>query len=556
MGRAVSGRSRMSGGLQDARKGRLNRRDLLRLAGAGAGYALTRRAAGPWDAAAAPSRDTLVAAFSFDIKTLDPARELENGTNNIDHATYDSLVTFEGEDVKTPRPSLATSWKVSPDGKTYTFTLRPNVRFASGNPLTSADVKWSLDRVRYIKSNAAFLLNGVDDVLAPDPGTVVIRLDAPHPAILPILSSPVLGVLDSKVVAQHGGDASPDAKVKDEAESYLNAHSAGSGPYVLESYTPNQEVVLTKNPTHWRGAPPISRVTVRNIQEPATEELLIKKGDVDIAWGIGPDEARSLRNAPGVTVRTSLALNLLYVMMNNNPQVGGPFSNPKVQQAIRYAIDYKGILDLAGPGAVQLAGVIPSNLPGALPSGEAVRTNLDRARQLLKEANAGDLKGTLSFSTGHIFYGVQFGIIAQKVQADLAKIGIALSLDGLPFSVALQKYRDAKDQLGIWAWAADYPDVSDYLVFVPGRTVGERAGWAPDSSPQAQDVVRLATQAETEIDDAKRVALYQRLNRLIAEVGPYVPLYQPVAPYAFRSDLRGVTLASTWFVDYTTVRRV
>jgi peptide/nickel transport system substrate-binding protein len=256
-----------------------------------------------------------------------------------------------------------------------------------------------------------------------------------------------------------------------------------------------------------------------------------------------------------VTVKTTPALNLLYIIMNNNPQVGGPFSNPKVQQAVRYAIDYAGILTLAGPGSVRLAGIIPTNLPGALPSGDAVKTDLDRARQLLKEANVGDVKGQLSFSTGRVFYGVQFGIVAEKVQADLAKVGIQLALDGLPSSVALQKYRDAKNQVGVWAWAADYPDVSDYLVFVPGRTVAKRAGWPVDAGPQAQELAQLASKAETEVDNGKRVALYQQVNRKIAEIGPYVPLFQPVAPYAYRSNLRGVTLASTWFVDYAAVRK-
>ena len=534
---------------------RITRRDLLRAAGAGAGYAIVRGSLGGSAVAVSPASDSLVAGFSFDIKTLDPGRQLENGSSNVGHATYDSLVTFDGEDLTTPKPSLATGWKISPDGKTYTFTLRRSVRFASGNPLTSADVKWSFDRVRYIKGNAAFLMDGVQDVVAPDPDTVVIQLDAPRPAILPILSSPVLGAVDSKVAMQNGGDASPDAKEKDKAEAYLNTHSAGSGPYMMESHTPNQEIVLVRNPTHWRGAPPISRVVIRNVQEPATEELLLKKGDLEIAWGIGPDEARSLRTAPGVTVKTTPALNLLYVIMNNNPQVGGPFSNPKVQQAVRYAIDYAGILALAGPGSVRLAGVIPTNLPGALPSGEAVKTDLDRARQLLKEANAGDLKGQLSFSTGRVFYGVEFGIVAEKVQQDLAKVGIQVALDGLPSSVALQKYRDAKNQLGVWAWAADYPDVSDYLVFVPGRTVAKRAGWPSDSSPQAQELSQLAAKAETEVDNAKRAALYRQVNRKIAEIGPYVPLFQPVAPYAFRSTLKGVTLASTWFVDYAAVRK-
>ena len=111
----------------------------------------------------------LVVGANFVVKSLDPARTVETTSNMVNHSVYDSLVTFDGEDLTTPKPSLATDWTVSPDGKTYTFRLRRNVRFASGNPLTSADVKWSLDRVRYVKSNPAFFLNSVEDILAPTP---------------------------------------------------------------------------------------------------------------------------------------------------------------------------------------------------------------------------------------------------------------------------------------------------------------------------------------------------------------------------------------------------
>jgi peptide/nickel transport system substrate-binding protein len=242
-------------------------------------------------------------------------------------------------------------------------------------------------------------------------------------------------------------------------------------------------------------------------------------------------------------------------MMNQNPQVGGPFANPKVVQAVRAAIDYQGMLALAGKGALRQAGIIPNNFPGALPAREAAKTDRERAKALLREANAGEVAGTLTFASDLVFYGVHSNLIAQKVQEDLATVGIKITLNGLPYSVAIQQYRDGKNQLGIWQWAADYPDVSDYLVFVPGRTVAKRTGWMPDAGPEAQQIAQLAKTTETEVDTAKRVALYQRLNRMIAQQGPWAPLFQPVVPYAFRSNVRGVTFASAWMVDYYTVSK-
>ena len=533
----------------------LTRRDLLRLAGGGLGVslahgspALLRQSVG-----LAAQETTIVVGTLINIKTLDPGRELENGTNNIDHVTYDTLVTFAGEDVSRPLPSLATSWKISSDGKMYTFTLRPNVKFASGNPFTAAEMKWSLDRQMNIKGNAAFLMSGVEEVLAPDPMTIVLRLSEPRPAILPILTDPALSAVDSKVVMANGGDAGPDAKEKDKAEAYLNAHSAGTGPFVLSSYVPEQEIVLVKNPTHWRGAPKIDRVVIRNIKEPADQELMIKRGDLSIATGIGPDQVRALQGVPGVTVKTSLALNVVNLVMNQNPEVGGPFSNPKIQQAVRYALDYTGLMKIAGPGAVRLAGVIPTNLPGALPSSQAVKTDRAKAVALLKDAGLGEVKGVLSFSSTTVFNGIGVSLIAQKVQADLGAVGIQLTLNDLPYGIAIQRYRDGKSQIGVWGWVADYPDVSDYLVFLPGRTVGKRAGWLDDSSPQVRDLLTLGHAAETEINDAKRIAMYQKLDGLLAAAGPYIPLFQPVTPYAYRSNLHGVTFTSEWLVDYSTV---
>src|SRR5262249_15706244 len=205
------------------------------------------------------------------------------------------------------KPWLATDGPVAPDAKTYMFRLRRNVRFPSGNPMTSADVKWSFDRVRYVKSNPAFYLSSVEDILTPDASTVVLKLKAANPALLPILSSSSLGVVDSKLVSQKGGDASPDAKDKDKAEPFLLAQSPATGAFVLERYVPDQEIVLAKNPNHWRGAPKIERIVIRNITEPAAQKLQLERGDLDIATGLDQDQMRALRNAPGVTSKLSPA---------------------------------------------------------------------------------------------------------------------------------------------------------------------------------------------------------------------------------------------------------
>ena len=528
-----------------------------RMAHAGVRLTLTflfAAAAALWPAADAAAQ-ALVVGANFVIKSLDPARTVETTSNMVNHSVYDSLVTFDGEDLTTPKPSLATDWTVSPDGKTYTFRLRRNVRFASGNPLTSADVKWSLDRVRYVKSNPAFFLNSVEDIQAPDPFTVVLKLKAPNPALLPILSSSSLGAVDSKLVSGKGGDASPEAKDKDKAEPFLIAQSAGTGAYVMERYVPDQEIVLVRNPNHWRGTAKVERIVIRNITEPAAQKLQLERGDLDIATGLDQDQMRALRTAAGVTAKASPAATTFYVLMNADPQIGGPFANPKVQQAVRYALDYDGILALAGPGAVRMAGVIPPVFPGAMDPKQGARTDRDRARAILKEANLGEVKGALSYASDSTIFGVQMNLLAQKIQADLAAVGITVSLNGLPRATALQLYREGKNQISAWSWAADYPDGQNFLVYAPGRTVGKRAGWLPEASAEARELAQIATDAETERDPSKSAGLYRKLDERIAQVGPYAPLFQPAVPYAFRSNVQGVTYSSVWGVDFWTVSK-
>ena len=530
----------------------MTRREVLRGAGAGMVLGLGGGGLATRGDAAAPDR-TLTVGTLLNIKTLDPGRTLENATNNVDHATYDTLVTFWGEDVKVIRPSLATSWSVSADGRTYTFTLRPNVKFASGNPFTAADVKWSLERQINLKGNGAFLTNGVDAVVALDPMTVAIHLDAPNPALLPILTDPALSPIDSKLVTAQGGDAGPDAVTKDKAEAWLNQHSAGTGPYVLDSYTPNQQLTMVRNPNYWNGSPKLDRIALRQIPVASDQAQMVQKGDLDIAMVLGPDQAKSLRNTPGVIVKSALALNVVDVMMNNNPQIGGPFSNQKVQQAVRYALDYDGILALAAPGSVRAAGILPTNLPGARPTKEVVKADPAHARALLQEANLADISGNYIFSSTLQSFGIDATLLAQKIQQDLSAVGIKLTLQDLPYAVQVQMYRDGKIPFGTGGWIADYSDVSDYLVFLPGGTVGKRVGWLPGQSKDAQDLVQMGQAAATAVDPAKRIALYQNIDRRITEVGPFVPLFQPAVPYAIRSNIRGVAYTTGWYIDWGSV---
>ena len=153
------------------------------------------------------SSPSLVVETSFVLKTLDPARMFEPTGLMIDHVLYDTLLTYKGSNVSTPVPDLASSYTASADAKTYTFTLRQGVKFANGDPVTAADVVFSLTRTKNINGNPSFLMAGIT-ATAPNPSTVVLTSATPNTAIPAILTNPALGIVDqSKVVAAGGSDA-------------------------------------------------------------------------------------------------------------------------------------------------------------------------------------------------------------------------------------------------------------------------------------------------------------------------------------------------------------
>src|SRR5438132_12593520 len=181
---------------------------------------------------AAANQNLIIAIDQSDVRTLDPAREFEFAAAFIDLNVYDTLITQKGpDDLTSYVPVLAKEWKISADGKEYTFTLRDDVKFASGNPLTADDVKFSLLRLKNIKGNPGWMMDPLKDVQVMDKSTVKTTLSDPFGDWLAVLAGPNSGIVDSKLVMQHGGSAAEGADQSDKAEEWLNQNSAGSGPF-------------------------------------------------------------------------------------------------------------------------------------------------------------------------------------------------------------------------------------------------------------------------------------------------------------------------------------
>jgi peptide/nickel transport system substrate-binding protein len=495
---------------------------------------------------------TLVIDRSFEIKTSDPQRAFEPTAAIVDRGVYDSLFTYKGSDLAHPVPLLVTKWSASNGAKTFVFHLRKGVHFADGTPLTSADVVFSFRRLINLKGNPSFLLAGVT-VSARGKYTVVLRSQTPYTALPSILANSSLGIVNSKLVRKHGGTDGPDADKTDKAEQWFNSAAsagAGSGPYLLKTYSTTSQITLVPNSHYWgKKKAAFKTVVIRNMIAP-TQLINIQRGKHEVAIDLSSDQAQTIKGNKRLNVRELPSTWVFWAFANNNPQISSITPNKHFQQAVRYALDYKSIVGVAGPGAIQAPGIIPSMFLGALPQKDAIKRNLAKARSELAASGVGNQHITLEYPSDLTINGVPFASLAQKVQANLQAVGFHVDLGGSTVGTWLQKYRDGKMAFGLSLWGPDYPDPQDYLAFTPGQLVGVRAGWPAGSDPPIE---KLAAKAMVTTAPAARKKIYQQLQLKLNQTGPFFPLIQPTQVFVSTKDLKGAVFNAEYEIDVTQV---
>ncbi|MBN1317353.1 MAG: hypothetical protein JXA42_17860, partial [Anaerolineales bacterium] len=214
--------------------------------------------------------------------SMDPQNHMAMPAGVANAASYETLVRISADNWYDPAPFLAESWDISEDGLTYTFYLRPDVIFASGNPLTAEDVRFSLMRLRNLQGDPAGFIGMMDSVRVLDDLAVEVVLKYPSASFINTLGTTYLEILDSLVVKEHGGTDSEDASETDTATTWLDQNSAGSGPFILTRWTPRYEIVLEKNPNYWGEPAKVDRIIFRQVDDPSTAFQMVQLGDMDM----------------------------------------------------------------------------------------------------------------------------------------------------------------------------------------------------------------------------------------------------------------------------------
>jgi peptide/nickel transport system substrate-binding protein len=425
----------------------------------------------------------------------------------------------ELDDHFVPQPYLATSWDISPDGLTYTFHLRPGVKFHDGTPVTSEDVAFSVDTVRANHPFGRAMFGPVDRVETPDPLTARFVLKQPHPALLTAVTTLLLPILPKHVYDNGPIRTNP-----------ANTMAIGAGPFKVAEFKAGQSITLVKNPDFFMpGRPKSDRIILRFYDDMQSARLSLENGETDaiLQTSFGYGDFERLKKNPKLNVFTDAFAGLGIVDYIEFNLRKAPFNDLRVRQAIAHAIDRKFLVDKFQGGVTQqLEGPLPPDHPFATKDIVHYDYDLKEANRILDEAgykpdaNGIRFKATLDAPT---YSPDGLGRVADYLKPQLKRIGIEIDRRISPDSATWAQRLSNYDYDIAMSQIYNYPDpvIGTHRLFlcknqIKGVMFSNTGGYCNEKVDQILD------QASKETDLDKRKTLYAQFQKIITEDLPYV----------------------------------
>lgn len=450
-------------------------------------------------------KDTLVFASSADATTLDPHNTTDSQSDQVILMLYDTLIRFDDE--MRFRPALAESWNVSGDGRTWTFKLRPGVRFHDGTACDATAVRENFERVLDPEQNhkRRSLFSAIERVEEVDPLTVRFVTKYPFGAFEPTMAHVSAAIVNPKVARASGKDFGLSAE-----------KSSGTGPYRVTRWKKDLEIILERNPLYWGEPGRLARVVYRPIPEAASRVIALEAGDVDVINQIPPADVARLEKNDRVRVVKKVGIGAQQFRFHCQR---GPFRDLRVRQAISYAIDRRAIIEnLMAGNVAPSTGPLTPIMRGRADLGE-IPYDPEKAKSLLTEAGYPQGFKTKITTTPRYTMGVE---IAEAVAAQIKKVGIEATIEVLEWGTIRQLWGGLTAStcpleifiMGAGASSAD-ADWGLRPIFTTQRTNENNYGFY--SNREFDDLV---TRAMEETDEAKRNALYRRAQEIVYREDP------------------------------------
>ena len=531
----------------------------FRLLSAGAALSIMMAAA-PVAFAETP-KDTLVEGFAIDdIITMDPGEAFELSTAEVTSNTYSLLVRLDMSDTSKVKGDLAESWTVSDDGLTYTFKLKPGLKFASGNPITAEDVAWSFERAVKLDKSPAFIItqfgingdNVTEKAKATDENTFVFTVDKSYAPsfVLNCLTATVASVVDKKLVLEHVKSVTPSADNKydnDFGNEWLKTGYAGSGAFKLREWRANEVVVMERNDNYYGDKAKLNRVIYRFMKESSAQRLALEAGDIDIARNLEPGDLDAVSKNADLTTVNAPKGTVYYVSLNSKNE---NLKKPEVQEAFKYLVDYDAIGStlIKGIGEIHQT-FLPKGQLGALDE-NPYKLDVAKAKELLEKAGLKDgFSVTMDVRNTQPITG-----IAESMQQSLAQAGIKMEIIPGDGKQTLTKYRARTHDMYIGQWGSDYFDPNsnaDTFTSNPNnsdagtvKTLAWRNTW------EAPELDKETKAALLERDGAKRAAMYEDIQKKFLANSPFVIIFQQIEVAGARKSLKDFKLGPSFDTNY------
>lgn len=464
--------------------------------------------------AGSASAKSLTVAIGTVIDSLDPAAQATTAVMQQVSMMVETL-TKVGPD-GSAQPLLATKWTVSPDGLTYTFTLRSGVKFSDGTPFNAAAVKWSLDRINSPSTYKADpnVFTVIQSVDAPSDDTAVIHLKKAFPALPAAMALAIAGI-----TSPTAGSQSPNTPQQIKKP-------VGTGPYMFASEVTGDHLTMTANPNYWGTKPTYASQTYQVVPDASSRIALLQSGGAQV---IADPPVSDLQSLQGNSADKVLLFNSPYVIQmqfNTQDPTVPAIKQAQVRQALSYAVDRATIIKSVLYGAGQeLSGPLPGFISGACDT-TTYDYNPDKAKQMLAAAGAQHLTLQMMAPNGRYLNDYK---VAQAVAGYLRAVGVTVNLAApTDFATYLSQVnvdpaKSTNRSLDMIGWGALYPDASQALYqFQTGDLPPQGYDGSNYTNP-AYDA--LVTQANSTVDDTARKALYCQAQKTLVADAPVMWLY-------------------------------
>ena len=482
---------------------------------------------------------------------LDPVLNDANLDIWVLNSLYDTLLqsTLDGQGIE---PMLAESYAVADDGLSMTVTLRPEIKFADGSPITPDDVKWSLDRARNPENGIwSFSLESVASVETQGDNQVVIKLNRPDPAL-----PAALAMFNSAVMPQKLFEAMPGATDEEKAKAFAEK-PIGSGAFVLKEWERGNYMLIERNPYYWAKdengvqLPYLDAVRFEIIPEDATRILKLQGGEIDAAEFIPLSRVAELKADANLNMELFPSTKVNSILMNNRETLldgsANPLSNQKVRQALNYAADKDALIQVVTFGTGTAEGSYMSSTTPLYAEQAMYPYDVEKAKALLQEAGYGD---GFDVSILAIAGSADDSALTTALQQMWAEVGVNLNIEQVDAATRTERYRANDFQMRTSAWTNDINDPSQITSYFAIYDVVESL----HTGFQNAELEDLFQQSQAELDPAKRAEQYKRIQEIYVDAAPIVFLYETPYPVALRSNVKGfyqIPLGQNLFVKAT-----